>query len=116
MITKQWKIILEFHFFSKIINLILYFRVTPESSPIALRLFLSNESGYSLDLYTYQEVYDRESGRTVFRSYGDRQGPQHGLPITTPYVTKDHLQSKRFAAQSQSTTYVYDYPELFRQV
>eukprot|EP00111_Clytia_hemisphaerica_P003152 TCONS_00008959-protein len=90
-------------------------RLTPESPIITLRLFMSNESGYSLDMYTYQEVFDKASGRTIFKSYGDRQGPHHGLPITTPYVTKDHLQFKRFAAQSQLTTYVYDYPELFRQ-
>jgi len=77
---------------------------------------LSNESGYSLELFTYQEVFDETTGKMIFKSYGDKQGPYHGLPITTPYVTKDHLQSKRFAAQSQSTTYVYDYPEIFRQV
>lgn len=28
----------------------------------------------------------------VFESYGQKQGPHHGLPISTPYVTKDHLQ------------------------
>ena len=31
------------------------------------------------------------------------------------YVTKDHLQYKRFTAQSLNTTYVYDMPEMFRQ-
>lgn len=32
----------------------------------------------------------------MFQSYGSRQGPMHGLPISTPYVTKDYLQQKRF--------------------
>lgn len=36
--------------------------------------------------------------------------------INTPYVTKDHLQLKRFQAQKHDTTYVYDLPEMFRQV
>lgn len=36
--------------------------------------------------------------------------------INTPYVTKDLLQSKRFQAQTLGTSYVYDIPEMFRQV
>jgi hypothetical protein len=40
----------------------------------------------------------------------------HGLMVSTPYVTKDHLQLKRFQAQLNGTTYVYDFPEMFRQV
>jgi len=36
--------------------------------------------------------------------------------INTPYITKDHLQQKRFVAQNQNgTTYVYDFPEVLRQ-
>lgn len=52
----------------------------------------------------------------MFQAYGDKQGPLHGMLINTPYVTKDLLQSKRFQAQSLGTTYVYDLPEMFRQV
>lgn len=52
----------------------------------------------------------------MFQAYGDKQGPLHGMLINTPYVTKDLLQSKRFQAQSLGTTYVYDFPEMFRQV
>lgn len=40
----------------------------------------------------------------------------HGLPISTPYLAKDYLQQKRFQAQSAGTTYVYDYPDIFRQM
>jgi hypothetical protein len=40
----------------------------------------------------------------------------HGLAVSTPYMTKDHLQQKRFQAQSMGTTYVYDFPEMFRRV
>lgn len=52
----------------------------------------------------------------MFQSYGDKQGPLHGMLINTPYVTKDLLQAKRFQAQTLGTTYVYDFPEMFRQV
>ena len=51
----------------------------------------------------------------MFHGFGNKQGPQHGMLINTPYVTKDLLQAKRFQAQSLGTTYVYDFPELFRQ-
>ena len=52
----------------------------------------------------------------MFQSYGDKQGPLHGMLINSPYVTKDLLQAKRFQAQTLGTTYVYDFPEMFRQV
>lgn len=52
----------------------------------------------------------------TFQSYGDKQGPLHGMLINSPYVTKDLLQAKRFQAQTLGTTYVYDFPEMFRQV
>lgn len=31
-------------------------------------------------------------------------------------MTKDYLQQKRFQAQSNGTTYVYDIPDMFRQM
>lgn len=136
-------------------------RLTPTGKAIPVRLFLTNESGYYLDISLYEEVTDPSSGqvRTVafifsafcditcelcdnvenlprlqfhdemshgltssfsfqimFQSYGDKQGPLHGMLINTPYVTKDLLQAKRFQAQTLGTTYVYDFPEMFRQV
>lgn len=51
----------------------------------------------------------------MFHSFGNKQGSLHGMLINTPYVTKDLLQAKRFQAQSLGTTYVYDFPEMFRQ-
>lgn len=56
------------------------------------------------------------SFQIMFQSYGDKQGLLHGMLINTPYVTKDLLQAKRFQAQTLGTTYVYDFPEMFRQV
>ena len=37
------------------------------------------------------------------------------MKVHYPYLTKDHLQSKRFTAQSMGTSYVYDFPEIFQQ-
>ena len=55
------------------------------------------------------------SSQVMFQAYGSKQGPLHNLLLSTPYVTKDHLQLKRFQAQTNGTTYVYDFPEMFRQ-
>ncbi|XP_061865746.1 acetyl-CoA carboxylase 2 [Colius striatus] len=90
-------------------------RLTPTASAIPIRLFLTNESGYYLDISLYKEVRDPGTGSIMFQSYGDKQGLQHGMLINTPYVTKDLLQAKRFQAQSLGTTYVYDFPEMIRQ-
>ncbi|XP_070759737.1 acetyl-CoA carboxylase 2 isoform X2 [Enoplosus armatus] len=90
-------------------------RLTPTGNAVPVRLFLTNESGYYLDISLYKEVTDLSSGQIMFQSYGDKQGLLHGMLINTPYVTKDLLQAKRFQAQTLGTTYVYDFPEMFRQ-
>uniref|UniRef100_A0A8C0VF86 Acetyl-CoA carboxylase alpha n=1 Tax=Cyanistes caeruleus TaxID=156563 RepID=A0A8C0VF86_CYACU len=91
-------------------------RLTPTGKAIPIRLFLTNESGYYLDISLYKEVTDSRTGQIMFQAYGDKQGPLHGMLINTPYVTKDLLQSKRFQAQTLGTSYVYDIPEMFRQI
>ncbi|CAO2644622.1 Acetyl-CoA carboxylase 1 [Lemmus lemmus] len=90
-------------------------RLTTTGKAIPIRLFLTNESGYYLDISLYKEVTDSRTAQIMFQAYGDKQGPLHGMLINTPYVTKDLLQSKRFQAQSLGTTYIYDIPEMFRQ-
>ena len=54
--------------------------------------------------------------QVMFQAYGNKQGPLHGMLMSTPYMTKDHLQLKRSSAQKMGTTYVYDFPEMFRNV
>ncbi|KAG8521239.1 Acetyl-CoA carboxylase 2 [Galemys pyrenaicus] len=88
-------------------------RQSTAGSATPIRLFITNESGYYLDISLYKEVTDPRSGNIMFHSFGNKQGPQHGMLINTPYVTKDLLQAKRFQAQSLGTTYVYDFPEMF---
>ena len=91
-------------------------RQTLNGKTIPFRLCLTNESGYYLDINLYREVSDPKTGLIKFESFGSKQGPLHGLPVSTPYMTKDYLQQKRFQAQSNGTTYVYDFPDMFRQV
>lgn len=91
-------------------------RLTPSGNCTPYRLFLANESGYYLDMHLYKEVLDSNTGQLKFESCLDshRPGPLHELPIATPYMTKDYLQFKRFQAQSNGTTYVYDFPDMFQ--
>lgn len=91
-------------------------RTAPGGPTRNVRLCLANDSGYYLDIATYEEISQPITGVIMFQSYGPKQGPMHGLPISTPYVTKDYLQQKRFLAQSQGTTYVYDMPDMFGQM
>ncbi|XP_058809434.1 acetyl-CoA carboxylase isoform X4 [Phymastichus coffea] len=97
-------------------------RPAPGKPTTNVRLFIANDSGYSVDLHLYSEATDPKTGVIRFESYvpnGNtnnwRPGPMHGLPINTPYLTKDYLQAKRFQAQSAGTTYAYDLPDMFRQ-
>lgn len=93
-------------------------RTSSSESPIPYRLCLSNENGYVLKMHMYKEISDPETGISKFASYTkvnqNEQGSMHGLPVSTPYMTKDHLEMKRTKAQASNTTFVYDYPELFR--
>uniref|UniRef100_A0A1B6DY08 Uncharacterized protein n=1 Tax=Clastoptera arizonana TaxID=38151 RepID=A0A1B6DY08_9HEMI len=91
-------------------------RPSPNTKTSNVRLCLANDSGYYLDICLYKEVTDPKTGIIRLESYGSKQGPMHGLPVSTPYMTKDYLQQKRFQAQSSGTTYVYDFPDMFRQM
>ncbi|KAL5289420.1 hypothetical protein ACFFRR_009517 [Megaselia abdita] len=91
-------------------------RQSPQCPTTTIRLCIANDCGYNTDITMYTEVTDRETGTVKFHSSDVKPGPLHGLSITTPYVTKDFLQQKRGQAQSKRTTYVYDMPDMFRQM
>lgn len=91
-------------------------RLTPDSEPMPFRVFMTYESGYHLDISLYREVTNQATGQTIFQSYTlGKTGPLDGRALHDPYLTKDQLQYKRFTAQSNGTTYVYDLPEMFRR-
>ncbi|CAN3358203.1 acetyl-CoA carboxylase [Diutina catenulata] len=78
-----------------------------------LRAIINNVSGYVVKSDLYMEVKNPK-GDWVFKSLG-HPGPMHLRPISTPYAAKESLQPKRYRAHNMGTTYVYDFPELFRQ-
>ncbi|XP_074110362.1 acetyl-CoA carboxylase isoform X2 [Cotesia typhae] len=95
-------------------------RPAPGKPTSTVRLCISNDSGYSIDLHLYTETTEAKTGIIRLESYSPvnsnrRPGPMHGMPVSTPYLTKDYLQAKRFQAQSSGTTYVYDLPDMLRQ-
>jgi acetyl-CoA carboxylase/biotin carboxylase 1 len=85
-------------------------RLTPDGEKVPIRIYLTNESGYYLDLSVYKEISDSVTGDITFESLNGKGGPLHGRSLRTPYFTRDQLQLKRFSAQSNGTTYVYDIP------
>ena len=91
-------------------------RLTPNGKCTPFRISLSYESGYALAMHIYKEVCDPDSGQVKFEAWGTpyfEKGPLHDHPIYSPYITKDYLQAKRFQAQSNGTTYIYDFPDMF---
>ncbi|XP_038054037.1 acetyl-CoA carboxylase-like isoform X2 [Patiria miniata] len=87
----------------------------PAGKSIPIRIFITNESGYNLAITLYKEETDPTTGQVKFISFTEKQGSLHGRLVNTPYVTKDHLQLKRYQAQTLGTTYVYDFPDMFKQ-
>jgi acetyl-CoA carboxylase/biotin carboxylase 1 len=81
--------------------------------PFPLRAMINNVSGYVVKSELYMEVKNSQ-GDWVFKSIGT-PGSMHLRPISTPYPAKEQLQPKRYKAHLMGTTYVYDFPELFRQ-
>ena len=81
--------------------------------PFPLRAIISNVSGYVVKSELYMEIKNTK-GDWVFKSIG-APGSMHLRPISTPYPAKESLQPKRYKAHNMGTTYVYDFPELFRQ-
>ena len=91
-------------------------RKTPSEAAVPYRLCIE-VSGVVLNINMYSETTDPNTGVLKFSHLvpaSANRGPWHGLPVSTPYMTKDHLEMKRSKAQESNTTYVYDYPELFR--
>jgi acetyl-CoA carboxylase/biotin carboxylase 1 len=79
----------------------------------SLRVIINNVSGYVVKVETYQEV-KTERNTWILKSIG-KHGSMHLQPTLTPYPTKEWLQPRRYKAHLMGTTYVYDFPELFRQ-
>jgi acetyl-CoA carboxylase/biotin carboxylase 1 len=84
-----------------------------EGNVLPIRAFIENVSGFVVKFEAYQEVTN-EKGVAILKSIGD-QGQFHLQPVNFPYSTKESLQPRRYQAHVIGTTYVYDFPDLFRQ-
>lgn len=83
-------------------------------SPYPIRALITNVSGYVVKSEIYQEVKNAQ-GDLIFKSLGNQPGSMHLRKIDEPYSGKEFLQPKRYLAHVLGTSYVYDFPELFRQ-
>ncbi|KAI0222350.1 acetyl-coenzyme-A carboxylase [Massospora cicadina] len=82
--------------------------------PTTIRFMINNVSGYVSSVELYAETKNPE-GVTIFKSMSGSNASMHLQPVLTPYQPKEWLQPKRYSAHIMGTTYVYDFPELFRQ-
>ena len=68
------------------------------------RICISNEAGYLLKIHIYKVEEAPDTGILKFFSYTDsnhgyfEHGPMHCLPVSTPYITKAHTETKRSKA------------------
>jgi acetyl-CoA carboxylase/biotin carboxylase 1 len=84
-----------------------------EGNVLPIRAFIENVSGFVVKYEAYQEVTN-DKGTSILKSIGE-QGQFHLQPVNFPYATKESLQPRRYQAHIIGTTYVYDFPDLFRQ-
>ncbi|EGF84402.1 hypothetical protein BATDEDRAFT_18673 [Batrachochytrium dendrobatidis JAM81] len=92
-----------------------FLRKIPGSDIIQpVRFVVSSHSGYVMQVQAYQEVLD-VTGFKKLVSLLSPPGPMHNQPVSSPYAPKEAIQPKRYKAHLMGTTYVYDFPELFRR-
>ncbi|KAJ1972613.1 acetyl-coenzyme-A carboxylase, partial [Dimargaris cristalligena] len=82
--------------------------------PHIVRFVVTNKAMYIPHVDAYMETRNAED-QWEFYSFDSPPGPLHRLPVTTPYPTKEWLQSRRYRAHVMGTAYVYDFPDLFGQ-
>lgn len=104
-----------------------------------VRVCVSNNGKHSLNVAVYVEELDRQSQQlqlvSVVTNHDDDDDTRATGPATTaeaargspatlpllqsgnmPYIADNTLQDKRFQAQINQTTYVYDVPDMFAQM
>ncbi|PVV03111.1 hypothetical protein BB560_002423 [Smittium megazygosporum] len=83
-------------------------------SPMSIRFFVFNELGFVPKLESYVEVIDSESNDWVLRSLDSPPGSLDKVSVSHAVPVRDTLQALRYKAHKLGTTYVYDYPSLFK--
>jgi len=97
-------------------------RLSPETPPIAIRLFASNPTGYVQVMNTYVEAASEHGGERVFKLIGGTKASLasagdsswDGLKVSTPYpLTRPFDAQRKAALKASDTLYCYDLPALF---
>ena len=83
-----------------------------------LRFVIRNPTGYAFEVDGYLEIKNATSKNMILEpiQLGDLgSGQLGGLPVDHPYAVTSTLERKRYAARDTKTTYVYDFPILFKE-
>ncbi|KAI9204928.1 acetyl-CoA carboxylase [Polychytrium aggregatum] len=91
-----------------------FIRQSPNGSPKPIRVNISSVSGFVTKVEIYQEVRDA-TGAQKLMSLTSPPGSLHHQLVHSPYAPKEAIQPKRYKAHLLNTTYIYDFPELFRR-
>lgn len=116
--------------------------VLAEGAPsMPIRVIASNPTGFALNIDTYVEASDPTNpqdsmyysisegdgglgGALAAMGLGTNEadidgtastGNLHGKPLYTPYPVADEFDDRRARARAASTTFAYDFPDLFRK-
>lgn len=96
--------------------------LSPNTPPIAIRLFASNPTGYVLVMNTYVEASAESGSERVFKLIGGTKASLastgdsswDGLNVRTPYpLTRPFDAQRKAALRSSDSVYCYDLPALF---
>ncbi|KAJ3082689.1 acetyl-coenzyme-A carboxylase [Rhizoclosmatium hyalinum] len=91
-----------------------FIRQTGNGSAKPIRYCISSDSGFVVRLEEYQETRDA-MGVQRLMSLTSPPGSLHQQPVASLHPLKENIQPKRFKAHLLNTTYVYDFPELFKR-
>ncbi|KAJ3240403.1 acetyl-coenzyme-A carboxylase [Chytriomyces hyalinus] len=91
-----------------------FIRQTGGGSAKPIRYCLSSDSGFVVRLEEYQEIRDA-TGVQRLMSLTSPPGSLHQHPVASYHPLKENIQPKRSKAHLLNTTYVYDFPELFKR-
>lgn len=88
-------------------------RQAPNQAAKPIRFFVTSLNGYVTRVEIYHENRD-SSGSNKLMSITSPPGSLHKQSVNILYPTKESIQLKRYKAHLLGTTFVYDFPDLFR--
>jgi acetyl-CoA carboxylase/biotin carboxylase 1 len=91
-----------------------FIRQSSNSSAKPIRYIISSSTGFVTRVEAYHEVRDA-TGVQKLMSLTSPPGSLHQQPVASLYTLKENIQPKRYKAHLMGTTYIYDFPELFRK-